>query len=390
MFRTVRILIGALAVTVAAASFAQELRYLEDRYAEVDANPKKGGLDLTGPYDWVPNWLQTIEKGRIIHPVTIMAESEDRVFIGLNGTSPIPKPDEHRLFWPFKLDYPGARVDHQVLVVNRDGKVIEEWSQWSNLFGSLHKIAMNPYDPEKHIWILDRASQQILEFTNDGKDLVFTLGERGVAGEDEGHFNRPSDICWLPDGTFFVGDGFGNNRVVKYDKDGNYLMTWGTKGTGPGQFHLVDAVTVDANRRVYVTDRKNGRIQIFDENGKYLDEWDGFTEPMQVLITQPEADGKQYAWVLDGAASRFSKYDLDGNLLDYWGTDADPDLVGPNGGAYYRKLVPGGLAWPHAFYVDPQGNLYVNNGRLWRVDKYTPRKGAPKDRLMVPFMPRSR
>ena len=367
----IAILFASVLAAVATPSVAQR--------ASLARNQEKGGLDLTGPYQWVPGWLKTVEEGRIIHPVTVFAESEDRVFIGLNGTSPAPKPGEHRLNWGYTNSVPGARVDHQVLVVNRDGKVIEEWSQWADRFGSLHKITMNPYDPEKHIWIIDRASQQVMEFTNDGKKLVFTVGERGVSGDDDKHFNRPADICWLPDGTFYVADGFVNSRVVKFDKSGKYLTSWGTRGTGPGQFHLVDAVAVDAKRRVYVTDRDNGRIQIFDENGKYLDEWTGFYQPMKVLIT-PD----QHAWVLDGAAHRFAKFDLNGKLLDYWGVDSDPDRYSIGGASFFQKLIPGGLAWPHDFTVDPQGNLYVNDGRNWTVDKFEPRKNADKSRLMTP------
>jgi DNA-binding beta-propeller fold protein YncE len=341
------------------------------------AAQKKGGLDVTGEYDWVPGWLKPVEQGRIIHPVTVFAESEDRVFIGLNGTSPTPAPSEHRLNWGMDPKIPGARVDHQVYVVDRNGKKIEEWSQWSQLFGQLHKITMNPYDPEKHIWIIDRVSEQVMEFTHDGKTLVSALGERGVAGEDDKHFGRPADICWLPDGTFFVADGFKNARVVKFNKNGKYLMAWGTKGTGPGQFNLVDAVTVDAKRRVYVTDRNNRRIQIFDENGKYLDEWTGFEDPMKVLIT-PD----QYAWVVDGAAARFAKYDLNGKLLTYWGTDSDPDRFGVNGSPSFHRLIAGGLAWPHDFSVDPQGNLYVSDGRSWTIDKFVPRKDGDQSRIL--------
>jgi peptidylamidoglycolate lyase len=343
---------------------------------------KKGGLDVTGEYDWVPGWLKPVEEGRIIHPVTVFAESENRVFIGLNGTSPAPKAGEHRLNWAWDPKYPGARVDHQVFIVDRNGKKIEEWSQWADLFGSLHKITENPYDPEKHVWIIDRVSQQVMEFTNDGKQLVLTLGTKREAGEDDKHFNRPADICWLPDGAFFVADGFGNNRVVKFDRNGKYLMAWGHKGTGPGEFNLVDAVTVDAKRRVYVTDRKNRRIQIFDENGKFLDMWTGFEEPMKVLITQD-----QYAWVEDGAAARFAKFDLNGKLLTYFGTDADPDRFSIDASSFFGRMIAGGFAWPHDFSVDPDGNLYVSDGRSWTIDKYVPKPDADKSRLVtVPYV----
>src|SRR5207237_9160355 len=127
--------------------------------------------------------------------------------------------------------------------------------------------------------------QQVLEFTHDGKTLVKAIGEKGVAGSDDKHFGRPTDIAWLPDGTFFVSDGYDNTRVVKFDKNGTFLMAWGTKGNAPGQFNLPHSVAVDAKRRVYVVDRMNARIQIFDENGKFIEQWPGFVSPTRVLIT---------------------------------------------------------------------------------------------------------
>src|SRR5229473_4339585 len=142
-------------------------------------------LDTTGEYEWVPSWLKPVEKERIIHPVTVFAEAADRVFIGINGTSPAPGADEHRIQWEFDPKMRGARIDHQVFGVNRNGEVIEEWSRWSSRFGSIHKITENPYDQDRHVWIIDRASQQVMEFTNDGKKLVRTLGEKGVPGSDD-------------------------------------------------------------------------------------------------------------------------------------------------------------------------------------------------------------
>src|SRR5262249_37569190 len=153
---------------------------------------------------------------------------------------------------------------------------------------------ISPYDPEKHVWVVDRASQQVMKFTHDGKTLVRSWGERGIAGTDDKHFGRPSDIAFLPDGSFFVSDGYANRRVVKFDRDGNFVKAWGTMGSGPGQFGLVHSVAVDAQRRVYAVDRINNRIQVFDEDGRFLDQWPGFLSPARLLVTQD-----QFAWVAD-------------------------------------------------------------------------------------------
>src|SRR5947208_649476 len=165
-----------------------------------------------------------------------------------------------------------------------------------------------------------------------------TLGEAGVAGDDEKHSGRPTDIAWLPDGTFFVSDGYVNTRVAKFDKSGKFLMTWGTKGTGPGQFNLPHSIDIDRNRKVYVADRSNSRIQIFDENGKFLDQWPDIQSPYHIVIT---AD--QHMWVSDGETNKFIKYDLNGKYLYSWGT---------------YGFFTGEFFGVHQFSIDQSGNLY--------------------------------
>jgi DNA-binding beta-propeller fold protein YncE len=241
--------------------------------------------------------------------------------------------------------------------------VIEEWKQWFPQWGNPHYVRMNPYDPQKHVWFLDREAHQIFEFSNDGKTLVKTIGEHNVTAVDDKHFGRPAEITGLPDGTAFVADGYQNRRVVKLDKDGKFIKTWGTEGKGPGQFGgVVHAIAVDAKRRVYVTDASNHRIQIFDENGKYLEEWPNLPSPNRIHIAQDQS-----VWVLDLQAQRLMKFTPEGKLLTYWGTAGD---------------FPGGFNGPHDFSVDPDGNLYIDMGFGHRIEKYVPRSGADKSRLI--------
>lgn len=327
---------------------------------------QKGGEDETGPYDVVENWMKPVQPGWIVYTVDVFAESPDRIFIGSTGTSPEPerRPGARGAAPPqlFNLSLPGARLDHLLVVVDRNGRPIEEWSQWNSLFRVPHRITMDPYDPERHVWLVDRGSQQIFKFTNDGKRLVMTLGEKDVAGSDDRHFGRPTDIAFLPDGTFFVSDGYDNARVVKFDKNGKYLTAWGIKGTGPGQFDLPHCIAVDAQRRVYVADRSNHRIQIFDENGAFLDEWRNIPQPHHLMITRD-----QFLWLSDGTTSRIAKYDLNGKLQTYWGT---------------QGTSPGYMNQPHAFSVDSEGNLYIANGLNHRVEKFTPKADADRSRLV--------
>ncbi len=103
--------------------------------------------------------------------------------------------------------------------------------------------------------------------------LLLTLGEFGRAGNDEKHFDRPTDVTVLPNGEIYVTDGYGNRRVVRFDAAGRYIAQWGQAGTGPGQFAPPHAIVADSRIRLYVADRENARIQVFDRDGKLLDVW---------------------------------------------------------------------------------------------------------------------
>ncbi len=330
------------------------------------AQNQAGGEDETGPYDVVPDWPKPLG-----HPGWtwgsqggVFAESPNRIYIANRGELPIPpKAPEGYTGGYGAFGQPATsgkpRLENCILVVDANGKLLEDWTQWDHLFAGgrgPHHIKINPYDPEKHVWVVDDMVQQIFEFTHDGKQLVLTLGERLKPGDDDKHFGRPTDIAWLPDGTFFVSDGYVNTRVVKFDKNGKFLMTWGTKGKGPGQFDLPHSIDIDAQRRVYVADRSNSRIQIFDENGKYLSEWDNIRQPYHIMIT---AD--QHLWVADGVTNKFLKYDLNGKLLYSWGT--------------YGSF-PGAFWGVHQFSVDSAGNLYAAETFGGRTQKFAPRPGA--------------
>ena len=110
-----------------------------------------------------------------------------------------------------------------------------------------------------------------------------------------------------------MADGYHNTRVVKFDKGGKYLTEWGAKGNGPGQFNLIHDVTIDAQHRIYVADRGNNRVQVFREDGTFLDQWPNIHNPSHFWITK---DG--YLWLVSGDGNRLAKFDLSGKLITYW------------------------------------------------------------------------
>src|SRR5690606_8876097 len=118
-------------------------------------------------------------------------------------------------------------------------------------------------DPEGNVWLTDFRSHLVQKYTPEGK-LLLTLGEADKAGSDEAHFDGPTDIAVLRSGDVFVSDGYQNRRIVHFDKAGNYVKAWGEEGSEPGQFALPHGIAADSQDRLYVADRNNGRVQVFD------------------------------------------------------------------------------------------------------------------------------
>jgi DNA-binding beta-propeller fold protein YncE len=127
-------------------------------------------------------------------------------------------------------------------------------------------------DPQGNIWVIDAPGHIVYKLNADGKEIM-RLGTKGAAGTGPRNFNLPTDVAFAPNGDVYVTDGYGSARVVKFSHDGKYILQWGTRGKGPGEFGLPHNVVTDAQGRVYVADRDNQRIEVFDSNGKFLDQW---------------------------------------------------------------------------------------------------------------------
>ena len=165
-------------------------------------------------------------------------------------------------------------------------------------------------DKENNIWITDGQGRdgrghQVFKFNSDGK-LLLTLGKAGVAGTGNDEFNQPSDVLVAPGGDIFVADGHGaksNARIMKFDKAGKFLKTWGKPGKGQGEFDCPHALAMDSKGRLFVGDRFNNRIQIFDQEGKYLEEWTQFSRPSGLFI-----DRKDRLYVTDSESTDRAGY----------------------------------------------------------------------------------
>jgi hypothetical protein len=179
----------------------------------------------------------------------------------------------------------GSATIDPITELDTGGKVIK--SLGAGLFVSPHKMEI---DAEGNIWVADNGSDQVIKMDQSGKVLM-TLGKKGVAGTGNDEFDAPTDVAFGTNGTFFVSDGHsgggtatGNARVQKFDRNGNYLMTIGHKGMGPGEFDVPHALATDKRGRLFVGDRQNDRVQVFDQNGKHLATWYQFGRPSGIFI----------------------------------------------------------------------------------------------------------
>lgn len=241
------------------------------------------------------------------------------------------------------------RGERPLMEFDANGKFIR--SVDDGLFTTPHGLRV---DAQDNLWTTDVGSHVVLKLNAEGRVLL-VLGRKGAAGEEIAGvgvtlFNKPSDVAFDRAENIYVSDGYGNSRVVKFDKNGKFLTTWGAKGTGPGQFDLPHAIVVDGRGRVIVADRQNSRIQVFDTNGNYQTEWKHLGQPWGLALAR---DGNLF--VADGQANRVVKADLSGNILGRFG--------GPG-------KAPGEFLYAHAVAVGPQDELYVGEILNWRVQKF--------------------
>lgn len=278
------------------------------------------------------------------------------------------KPAPNSLFLPAGMNFgevAGVALNSKghILVFHRGSRPLVEFDSsgkfvrtlGDGLFKSAHGLRIDPND---NIWITDIGSHLVLKLNSEGRVLM-VLGKVDWAGDFSEPryglplFNMPTDVAFGPAGDIFVSDGYGNSRVMKFDKDGRFIKIWGKKGKAPGEFDLPHAIAVDNKGLVYVGDRENQRIQIFDSDGKFIKEWANVGYPYGITITPDQS-----LYVADGKNERLLKMNLNGEILGALGE--------PGKGI-------GQFGWAHSIAVSPAGEIYVAEILNWRVQKFVKR-----------------
>ena len=249
----------------------------------------------------------------------------------------------------------GSDVD-PVMLFDPDGNVIKSFGAGQITWP--HGIYV---DADDNVWIADAVGyapvpegigHTVMKFSPDGK-LLMRLGKEGIAGDGTDVLNKPSDMLVAPDGSIFVADGHdesGNNRIIKFDRNGKYLKQWGTVGGDHGQFRDPHALAMDSQGRLFVGDRANSRIQIFDQEGEHLATWTQFGRPSGLFIDKNDilysADSESNARRNQGWKRGIRIGSAKDGFVTAFIPDPEPDQ--DNSGTSAAEGVA----------VDAQGNIY--------------------------------
>ncbi len=285
----------ALALAVAAAIAVAGTEALTQAIAPTNSAPN--------PYRALDNWAKMPE-GRIWGSTAAVDIDRDGVSVWIaercsaQGFIPASQMREGQ---PFNCD--GTNLA-PILKFDTSGKVVKAFGE--GLFVFPHGLHV---DYDGNIWATDGIGRgakghTVHKFSPEGR-LLMTLGKPGVAGTGPDQFNAPSSVFVARNGDIFVGDGHGgdsNARIVKFSKDGKFIKTWGKKGAGPGEIDTPHTLAMDSRGRLFVGDRNNNRIQIFDQEGNFLDQWHQFSRPSGVFI-----DKNDMIYVADSESESVSR-----------------------------------------------------------------------------------
>ena len=330
------------------------------------------------PYESVPDFIKLPDDVYFGEVSGVAVNSKGHVFVYSRGGS------SHGPAF--------ANTASQLFEFAPNGKFIREIGKNLYAWAFAHTVRI---DKDDNIWATDKGSDMVVKFNPQGR-VVMVFGRKPEASDHDakpyepvqkprpqidGRFRQPTDVTWDPAGDIFISDGYVNSRVAKYDKDGNWVKSWGERGTGPGQFNTVHTIAADAKGTIYVGDRANRRIQVFDSDGNFKQEikidvpFDEKTARMAIGNKPDLTDYKtkggtftpgapwaicitpapnQVMYVSDAYPGRIYKLSLDGKVLG---------VLGESG----KQIKQFG--WVHEIACPNENTLFVAEILNWRVQK---------------------
>jgi len=329
------------------------------------------------PFDSVPNFLKMPPDLYLGEVSGVAVNSKGHVFVFSRGGTSGPA---------------YAATAAQLFEFDATGKYVREIGKNLYAWSFAHAVRV---DKDDNIWVVDKGSDMMVRFNPAGQ-VTMVFGRKKEASDEgaeawkhpnpplppvDGQFRQPTDVTWDPEGNIFFSDGYINSRVAKYDKNGRWVKSWGTPGKGEGQLNTPHSIAADAKGNIYVADRGNRRIQVFDHDGTFLramkidvpvppdaQPWMGAKPPqgenqpgtMQagapwaVCITPPVGGEQQYLYSSDAFPGRIYKMTLDGKVLGYLGSTG-------------RQLKEFG--WIHEIACPSENTLIVGELLNWRAQK---------------------
>ncbi len=301
-------------------------------------------------YELVDKWPQ-LSPGYILgQPTGVGIDSREHVFVF------------HRSGRTWTALFPDSLISSNTILEldNETGKILNSWG--ANLFIMPHGLTV---DKQDNIWVTDVGLHQVFKFNHAGQ-ILMKSGVAKVSGNDSLHFNLPTDVAVADDGSFYVSDGYGNSRVARFSSSGKYLFQWGTYGNKAGEFDIPHGITLDNKGNVYVADRENNRIQVFDSTGIFLKELKNNHSVAQ--LPSLSIDNSQNLFAIDYDPSTTPDSLVIGSTIFKYNT---ADSIEFHFGATGREQRS--FSWFHDISLDKQGNIYIGDISRMKVLKFKPK-----------------
>ena len=275
-------------------------------------------------YEELADWAKLPEGWSFKEVADVVVDSQDRVYVFNRG-------------------------EHPMIIFEPDGSFVAAWGE--DLFSRAHGVTVGP---DGMLYCVDDGDHSIRKCTPDG-EILMTIGtpDEPAPIHSGQPFNRPTKVAFDPKtDELYISDGYGNARVHKFSPDGKHLFSWGEYGTDPGQFNLVHSVCTDSNGKVYIADRESHRVQVFDEGGRYLDQWNNMHRPCGLHIE----DDLVYIGEVP------TQLEVNADYPNIGGCVTIHDLTGrrlARLGDVRRGEGPGQFISPHGIAIDSHGDIYV-------------------------------